>query len=126
MTSRSLLVVEDDPDLRRMYRRALAFAGFDVAEAGNGLEALRRIDAALPDLIVLDLMLPVLGGHAVAQEVAAQAHLRHIPIVIVTGSSEQLTYLNSACVLRKPITPEALTDAVRRCLASAAPPAAQL
>jgi CheY-like chemotaxis protein len=123
MVRRTLLVVEDDDELRRMYHTALGLAGFEVAEAANGLEALRRLDGwAPPDLIVLDLIMPGITGHAVAQEVAAQAHLRHIPVLIVTGSSENVDYLDVACVLRKPVTADSLIEAVKRCLSSAAPP----
>jgi CheY-like chemotaxis protein len=72
---------------------------------------------------VLDLGLPLISGQTVAQEVAAQAHLRHIPVLVVTGSTEPVDYLHVACVLRKPVRPDALTDAVRRCLSSGAPAA---
>lgn len=123
MVRRKLLLVEDDDDLRRMYRTALTLAGFEVAEALDGLDALRRLDGSeAPDLILLDLGLPLISGHTVAQEVAALAHLRHIPVLVVTGSTEPLDYLDVACVLRKPVRPDALTDAVLRCLSSGAPP----
>jgi CheY-like chemotaxis protein len=123
MARRTLLVVEDDDDLRRMYHTTLALAGFEVSDAANGMEALRRLDGwAAPDLIVLDLMMPGISGHAVAQEVAAQAHLRHIPVLIVTGSAENVDYLDVACVMRKPVTAEGLIEAVRQCLGSAPPP----
>lgn len=123
MVRRSLLVVEDDDELRRMYHTALGLAGFEVSEATNGLDALRRLDGwAPPDLIVLDLIMPGITGHAVAQEVAAQAHLRHIPVLIVTGSTENVDYLDAACVMRKPITADELIEAVKRCLSSASPP----
>jgi CheY-like chemotaxis protein len=123
MARRTLLVVEDDDELRRMYHTTLGLAGFEVSEAANGLEALRRLDGwAPPDLIVLDLMMPGITGHAVAQEVSAQAHLRHIPVLIVTGSTENIDYLDVACVLRKPVTPDGLIEAVNRCLGSATPP----
>lgn len=120
---RTLLVVEDDADLRRMYRATLTLAGFEVREAADGLDALHMLDGSEPpDLILLDLGLPLVTGHTVAQEVAAQAHLRHIPVMVVTGSTEPLDYLDVACVLRKPVRPDTLTDAVLRCLSSGAPP----
>jgi CheY-like chemotaxis protein len=123
MARRTLLVVEDDDDLRRMYRTTLALAGFDVAEAADGMDALRHLDGSeAPDLILLDLGLPLISGQTVAQEVAAQAHLRHIPVLVVTGSTEPLDYLDVACVLRKPVRAETLIEAVWRCLTSGAPP----
>jgi DNA-binding response OmpR family regulator len=117
----TVLVVEDDPALRRMYRTALALAGFDVVEADDGLGALHFLDNRAPDLVVLDLMLPTVSGLIVQQEIAAHAHTRNIPIVIVTGSDISLDNVDVPCVLRKPVSPEALVDAVRRCLASGAP-----
>lgn len=117
---RTVLVVEDDEDLRRLFRTALMLAGYDVVEAGDGLEALLRIDQAPPDLVVLDIVLPRLSGIAVQQEIAAQAVTREIPIVVITGSAMEADNLDVACFLRKPVLPEQVVDVVRRCLASGA------
>lgn len=117
---RTILVVEDDEDLRRLFRTALVLAGYDVVEAGDGLEALLRIDQAPPDLVVLDIVLPRLSGIAVQQEIAAQAVTREIPVVVITGSAMEADNLDVACFLRKPVSPEQVVDVVRRCLASGA------
>ena len=114
----TILIVEDNEDLRRLFRTALALAGFDVMEAGDGLEALKRIDHSPPDLVVLDLVLPGVSGLVVHQEIAAQAVTRDIPVVVITGSSVGASDLNVACFLRKPVLPDRLVDAVRACLAS--------
>ena len=114
----TILVVEDDEDLRRLFRTALALAGYDVIEAGDGLEALQRIDHVIPHLVVLDLVLPGMSGIVVQQELAAQALTRQIPVVVITGSAIDPSELNVACLLRKPISPDQLIDAVRNCLAS--------
>lgn len=114
----TVLVVEDDEDLRRLFRTALILAGYDVLEAGDGLEALVRIDQSPPDLVVLDLVLPRLSGIVVQQEIAAQAVTRDIPVVVITGSALEPEILDVACFLRKPISPDQLVDAVRKCLAS--------
>ena len=119
--SATVLVVEDDPALRRMYRTALALAGFDVVEADDGLAALHFLDQRAPDIVVLDLMLPTISGFIVQQEIAAHAHTRNIPIVIVTGADLSLAHLDVPCVLRKPVSPESLVDSVRSCLATGAP-----
>jgi CheY-like chemotaxis protein len=103
-----------------MYRTALTLAGFDVKEAADGIDALRRIDHQPPDLIVLDILLPDISGIALRQEVAAHAHTRQIPIVVVTGSSMDLSALDVSCILRKPVTPEELVTTVRNCLGSGA------
>jgi CheY-like chemotaxis protein len=116
-----VLVVEDDPALRRMYRTALTLAGYDVVEANDGLAALHFLDHRAPDLVVLDLILPTMSGLIVQQEIAAHAHTRNIPIVIVTGSALSLDHLDVPCVLRKPISPEDLVNAVRKCITTGAP-----
>ena len=118
-----ILVVEDDHALRRMYRTALAIAGFDVIEAEDGLSALRQIELDPPSLVVLDLMLPTVSGLIVQQEIAAHAHTRNIPIVIVTGSTQALGDVVVPCVLRKPVSPDRLIQAVQACLLSGAPSA---
>jgi DNA-binding response OmpR family regulator len=123
MDTQTILVVEDDESLRRFYRANLALAGYNVREAGDGLEALRWIDSEPPDLVLLDLTLPFISGDTVRQEIAAHAHTRKIPIVIVTGSTAALDDLNVACVLRKPVVTERLLEVVRICLASSVRPA---
>jgi CheY-like chemotaxis protein len=112
--SRRILIVEDDAELRRMFTTALTMDGFTVVEAANGMEALRLVAEAPPDLIVLDLVLPHVNGLVVHQELASQLSTRHIPIVIVTGLGLDLSYVKVPCVLRKPVSPEQLVDAVRK------------
>ena len=114
--AKSILVVEDDPALRRLFTTALTLAGFEVREAPNGYEAIHSVERLPPDLIVLDLLLPGFGGLAVQQEIAERAGTRLIPIVIVTGSSRALDHLAVACVLRKPVDPDTLVETVRKCL----------
>jgi len=116
----TLLVVEDDPDTRRMYRTALTLAGFDIIEAHDGLAALHILEQRTADLVILDLILPTIDGLTVQQEIAAQAGTRDIPILIVTGSTLPLDDVKVPCILRKPVSPEDLVAAVRRCLAAGA------
>ena len=117
MAQEAILIVEDDEDLRRLFRTTLTLAGYAVFEADNGFDALLRIDHSPPDLLVLDLMLPNISGLVVQQELAAQNHTSRIPIIVVTGSATELTDLKVACVLRKPIAPDELVSSVRNCLA---------
>jgi len=116
----TVLIVEDDAAIRRMYRTALGFAGYDVIEADDGLAALHVLEQRTTDLVVLDLILPTLSGIAVQQEIAAHAHTRHIPVVIITGSDIRLDDVHVPCILRKPISPEQLVATVRTCLISGA------
>ena len=111
-----VLVVEDDAALRKMFVTALTMAGFDVVEAPNGYEAIHSVERQLPDVIVLDLLLPGFGGLSVQRDIADRAMTKHLPLVIVTGSARPLDNLPVACVLRKPVDPEELVAKVRECL----------
>ena len=116
----TVLIVDDDAELRRMYGQALLMAGFDVREARGGFEALQKVDANPPDIVVLDLTLPGIDGFTVHAELTAHAHTRSIPIVVVTGTAGPLDDLEVACLLRKPVTPDSLVEAVKKCLVSGA------
>jgi len=119
MEGQIVLVVEDDPDLNRMFRTALRLAGYRVLEARDGLDALRHVDASPIDCVVLDLGLPLVNGQVVLQEIAAASHTRDVPVVVVTGLPGPHDHLTHAsCVLPKPITPERLVNTVRRCIAA--------
>lgn len=117
---RIILVVEDDESLRLLWRAALRFEGFDVIEAGDGIEALRAMEQRTPDLVLLDLGLPRLGGVSVRQEIGSQAITRNIPVVIVTGSAEDLDHLRVPCILRKPVDVDELIRTVHSCIQSGA------
>jgi len=120
MAQKRILIVEDNTDLRRMFKTALSLAGFVVDEAADGIEALHIVELRPPDLVVLDLMLHALDGLSVQQDLAARAVTASIPIVIVTGSSIDTQSLDVACVLRKPVMPDELVRTVRHCLKSGA------
>jgi DNA-binding response OmpR family regulator len=121
MPATRILVVEDNTDLRRLFRISLAMAGFQVEEAADGLEALRMIENHPPDLVVLDLLLHTLDGVSVQQELAARAITSNIPVVIVTGSDIAIDGANVACVLRKPVMPDKLIRTVNHCLVRGTP-----
>lgn len=114
--SRRILIVEDDEGLRHFYRGALRIGGYDIEEAADGLTALQIIERQPPDLVILDLGLPIVSGHLVQQEIAATAQHRRIPVLVITGSTEPLDDLDVDCVVRKPVSFEGLVDAVARCL----------
>ncbi|MHC4414909.1 MAG: response regulator [Planctomycetota bacterium] len=80
-----VLLVEDDPDTREMMRRTLEKEGWVVAEAGNGQEALESVKEHIPDLIVLDLMMPVMDGFQFTLELRKVEAWRDIPITVVTA-----------------------------------------
>jgi DNA-binding response OmpR family regulator len=113
----TILVVEDDADVRSLYHMALSMAGYHVVAVGDGIAALRYLDTDRPDGIVLDLGLPRLAGRDVQQEIAAHAETRDIPIIVATGlpAHEHVNVAEVQCVLQKPVKPDELVDAAKRC-----------
>ena len=120
MPAERILVVEDNDDLRGLYKIALRAVGFQVTQASDGLTALRAIEADKPDLVVLDLGLPLISGFEVQREIS-QLHSRRLPVVVVTALPPERTRgLNVASVLHKPVLPEVLVRTVVNCLAPGA------
>ena len=83
-----VLVVDDEEDLRFIMRRFLERAGYEVAEAVNGAVAERMVRAARPDLVVTDLMMPMMGGVELIRQLRADPATAGIPIMAVSGNWE--------------------------------------
>jgi DNA-binding response OmpR family regulator len=109
-----VLVVEDDSDLRYLFRIALALAGFHVREASDGYQALAALEEHRPSAVVLDLGLPRVSGFTVLDEIEARESMRGLPVVVVTGLT--ITERRDVMLLRKPVDPPVLVGAVRRAL----------
>ncbi len=82
------LVVDDDPDARRIMQLMLRGINLPIKEAANGLEALEQIKKNIPALIILDLMMPVMDGFQVASYLRADPRTRYIPVIVVTGMQQ--------------------------------------
>src|SRR5881409_2770785 len=80
-----VLVVDDFADNREMYSEYLSFSGYDVIEARNGKEAVDAAQARLPDIIIMDLSLPVMDGWEATRRLKADDRTRRIPVVALTG-----------------------------------------
>jgi CheY-like chemotaxis protein len=80
-----VLVVDDDPKTRDMLRRTLQKAGWTVAEAANGCEALEALERAKPALVLLDLLMPGMDGFEVLERLNGDATWREVPVIIVTA-----------------------------------------
>jgi CheY-like chemotaxis protein len=114
---RQILVVEDDPQLRELYRHALRTAGYVVAAVEDGADALRHIEHSRPALVVLDLALPRLDGRDVNQELKSRPDTSTIPVVVVSGTEIGPDEAKDfACVCRKPCDGDRLVRAVDQCL----------
>lgn len=82
---RTALVVDDERDLREVIAEVLAAEGYDVSTAANGREALDQARTASPDIMLLDLMMPVMSGWEVVQVMKSDDRLRSIPIVVISA-----------------------------------------
>ena len=110
----SVLLVEDNADLRTVFRVALTIAGFAVREAYDGYHALVAIEEQPPAAVVLDLGLPRVSGFTVLEELQARHDLPQPAIVVVTGL-DGVENLN-ATVLRKPVEPATLVAVLKSVL----------
>jgi DNA-binding response OmpR family regulator len=120
MRRHRILVVDDDRDLRQLYRAALMLAGFQVETAEDGISALRRIDEERPDLVVLDLHMPCIDGLAVLSELRANSATFSVPVVVVTGTEHEFAPGEASALLKKPCEPEELISVIERYLRPAA------
>ncbi len=83
--STHILVVEDQPDGRQIIRDMLAGTDYEITEAENGEEALASIAKQRPDLILMDIQLPIMDGYTATSQIKADPALRSIPIIAVTS-----------------------------------------
>ena len=111
----NVLIVEDDEGLRKAVARGLTKAGYSVAAAGSGREALELVRASAPDAVVMDVLLPDSGGLGIAREMRQHRELRALPILFVTELSPAAVRdtLFPAPVLFKPFTYRQLVASVR-------------
>jgi two-component system cell cycle response regulator DivK len=117
-----ILVVEDQEELRRLYVEQLALSGFEVIEASNGVDAIAHTSTHSPDVVLMDLSLPILDGWEATRRLKADARTAHIPVVALTahdGSGELQRATRAGCdwFVPKPCPPHALITEVRRVLA---------
>jgi two-component system, cell cycle response regulator DivK len=118
-----VLLVDDYPDAREMYTEYLEFSGFDVVEAENGMEALQRAVDTSPDIILMDLSLPVMDGWEATRRLKADRRTASIPVVALTGHalagiSEGAKKAGCDAFVTKPCLPEDLVKEIRKILDS--------
>ncbi len=126
--AKTILVVDDEPEIRKLLTRVLTTKGLRVLEAERGLEALRMIKAHMPDLLVLDAMLPEVHGFEIARRVKGSAKYSHIPIVMVSAvykgwrvAEDARTSYGVDAYIEKPFRLGEVVSAIEKALA--APPA---
>jgi CheY-like chemotaxis protein len=120
-----ILIADDDPVIRDLWTAALRRAGYRTATARDGGEALDRMRMLLPDLMILDLRMPELGGTAVLELVRQRPALAQIPVLIISGFLDEEPVLDHGLYivgrLPKPQPLEAVVQAVRAALARRPP-----
>ena len=121
--SPSVLVVDDDPAIRTLIVSSLRRDGYHLSEAANGREALEAMRREHPDVVVLDLMMPILSGWDVLQERLHDPALIKIPVIIVSANREpqllEAVDKGICAFLPKPFDINALTALVRSCVQQA-------
>ena len=121
MSAKRILIVEDTEDNRRIMRDLLTDAGYEVTEAHDGQAAVTIAAETMPDLILMDIQLPVLDGYDAARLIKANPALRHIPIIAVTsyalsGDEEKARSAGCTGYIAKPFSPRRMLAAVREFL----------
>ena len=116
-----VLIVDDYPDAREMYSEYLQYSGFDVIEAENGMEALTKAAEKAPDIILMDLSLPVMDGWEATRRLKADDRTASIPVVALTGHalagiSEGAKRAGCDAFVTKPCLPEDLVKEIRKLL----------
>lgn len=115
--NRIVLIVEDNDDERRIFSAAFYFNGFEVLEAGTGIDAVNSARERRPDLIVCDIRLPDMNGFLAAELIRSNPGYEKIPVICVTGMDVPAYIANNkGCdlLLRKPVSPHELINAANR------------
>src|SRR5690242_21922577 len=119
--SRCILVVEDQMDNRQILRDLLGNAGYELLEAENGAEALTTVARQRPDLILMDIQLPVMDGYEATRRLKADPATKSIPIIVVTSyalSGDEGKAREAGCdaYVTKPYSPRQLLAKIREYL----------
>ena len=116
---KKILIVEDEPEFRLAVRIRLEAAGYEILEAADGVAGLDLARSAMPDLIILDLMLPKMGGYQVARLLKFDEKYQKIPIVMLTARSQRSDKETGLSVgadayMTKPFRSEELLETIRK------------
>ena len=119
--SKHILVVEDQEDNRQILRDLLGSVGYELTEAENGEEAIAAVTKRRPDLILMDIQLPVMDGYEATRRIKADPATKSIPIIVVTSyalSGDEAKARAAGCdaYVTKPYSPRQLLAKVREFL----------
>ena len=123
---KSILCIEDEPEMIDLMRLILGRRGFSVKGAAGGIEGLRMIRAERPDLVLLDLMMPDMDGWEVYQQMKADEKTKGIPVIVVTAKAQSIDKVLGLHIAKvddyiaKPFSPQDLMNSVEKVLRSKA------
>jgi len=123
--AKRILIVEDQEDNRMIMRDVLSSAGYELIEAVNGEDGVKLAHSERPDLILMDIQLPIIDGYEATRRIKGSAELKSIPIIAVTSyalSGDQAKARAAGCdgYVSKPFSPRELLARVRGYLPDAA------
>ena len=126
MSKKTILLVDDEPDLVMILKQNLQAAGYDIEVAYNGVEAIAKVKANIPDAIVLDVMMPEKDGYAVCSELKGDEKYEDIPIIMLTAVSDHVSStqyshahgmdMEADDYLPKPASPEEVIESLESLL----------
>ena len=121
--SKTILVVEDTEDNRRILRDLLTAAGYNMIEAYDGAEGVAKAGEHKPDLILMDIQMPVMDGYEATRRIKADPALKSIPVIAVTsyalsGDEEKTRAAGCDGYIAKPFSPRQMLAKVREVLAA--------
>jgi two-component system cell cycle response regulator DivK len=116
--SKRILVIEDTEDNRRILRDLLTNAGFELIEAVDGEKGVAAALDSKPDLILMDIQLPIIDGYEATRRIKANPATRHIPIIAVTSyamSGDEMKAREAGCdgYVAKPFSPRQILATIR-------------
>lgn len=112
----TVLIVEDDPDLREIMSIVVGYLGYEAVTAGDGLEGLKMARSVKPDLIILDLMMPTAGGDLTLGFMRSTESMKHIPVIVISAHQKADVIgekLDAQAIIRKPFDMEHLREQIR-------------
>lgn len=126
-TVKHIVCIEDEAEMIELIRLILGRRGFDVHGAAGGKEGLQMVRELLPDLVLLDLMMPEMDGWEVYQQMKADVSTRDIPVIVVTARAQNIDKVLGLHIAKvddyiaKPFGPQELIDSVEKILGSRLP-----
>jgi len=119
--AKKILIIDDEPNIVMVVTSRLKAAGYEVVNAVDGKEGLEKAKKEMPDLIILDLMLPKIDGYTVCRMLKFDANFKQIPVIMFTARAQAAdkqtgTHVGADAYITKPFEPQTLMGEIRRLL----------